>query len=236
MVWGGGTGTPFINNGNIQYLSEEAGMVWFLLALLWGSIIVKLIYGYKYDKLMIIVLSIFGLISTKFIWLPFSIQQGIAVTFWIYLGIEIKNRRLIDKLIQVNKIWIYLAVILWGISILFGTTHLFANRYGLGIIDILGAISGSLIIFLIANVLDKKTYKLKNILCWIGSNTITIYIIHYLERRIFSVDKIVNLIPISSKLLNLSIQIILICIICCGTAYIYNRYLHKYILNVVKIY
>ncbi len=82
---GNSTGSNYIDlQGNIQQ-TDGVGMLWFLLALFWGSIILRLIITLKPKWSLLIALSCFavGVFSVNLFWLPFSIQNGLVATLYM---------------------------------------------------------------------------------------------------------------------------------------------------------
>lgn len=55
---------------------QPIGAIWFLLALLWALLLVKLLINKKYGFIGILAIAIISYITSKDVWLPWSLQSG----------------------------------------------------------------------------------------------------------------------------------------------------------------
>ncbi|MGN9104721.1 acyltransferase family protein [Oliverpabstia intestinalis] len=109
--------------------TDEIGMLWFLLAMLWSQCIVKffLRYSTRICQCLVVLTTAIGIISVNYIWLPFSIQNGMAASIWIYIGYTIKEKNILqlaENNYKYKKIFIILCMLFWCISIMKGQTEL----------------------------------------------------------------------------------------------------------------
>lgn len=183
---GSGSGTWFYSLKEGWIIIDEIGMLWFLLALFWGSIIVfiilKFFKNYKYVFIYIIIISFIGVYSSKYICLPFSLQNGLAVSFWIYIGYFLKRNKE-ELLLNSHKMVNFTILITsWFISIFFGQTWLFCNYYKLSLIDILGSIGGSYVIYRLAKSIMNISL-LTQFFSFVGKNSLVFYIIHFILEK-----------------------------------------------------
>ena len=78
--------------GSYGYI-EEIGMFWYLIALFWASVVVRIIIAKDYKWAGALLVSAIGIgTSIVFGWIPFSIQSGLGAVFWVYLGYFIKPK------------------------------------------------------------------------------------------------------------------------------------------------
>lgn len=104
ILYGGGQGQgSFYLTKSLEWkaIGCEVGMLWFLLALLWGSLFVYGIAKFKsrtVQCMVVIVIAMFGYLSAQYIVLPFSIQQGMLATSYLYIGLTAKQYGLTDKI------------------------------------------------------------------------------------------------------------------------------------------
>jgi fucose 4-O-acetylase-like acetyltransferase len=206
--------------------NDEIGMLWFLLALFWGSIIIRLIYTIKYRIGLAIGISLVGLVTSRFIWLPFSIQQGMAVVFWIYMGVYIRQKEALHTISDIICSYkVGIIILIWGISAIFGCTHLYENYYGLGIFDVLGAMCGCILVYGGVLWLQKYSVKFKLILSWLGRNTMWIYTVHFLIEKSnilsFIIKRYIVLSDITIVLLRFIVEVF--------AAYIVTMIAHKFL-------
>lgn len=101
------------------------------------------------------------------------------------------------------------------------------------IVEVIGAIFASGIVYICAKWLEKNTKHINKFLQWVGMNTIVFYILHFLENRIFPISKWLNEMGFPREyyvtVTISSIIIILICIV--GTKIFTNC---KYMINILK--
>ena len=197
----------------------EIGMMWYLLALLWSSIVVKAISKNKMAGFIALMISSLAIGSTIIYgWIPFSIQNGLGAVMWVWLGYCIKKKDMLPEVLKlIYSPWIALIIIVWLTSAVYGCIHLYGNYYSLGIVDVTGAIAGCLIVFGICAFLDKKTIWIKKVLSWIGMNSLLIYCLHFLEHNVRPVSKELMDAGLTDKL---QIAVLSWCIISIGTCLI----------------
>ncbi len=137
------------NFGNIE-LGTRIGAIWFLPGLFFAIIFFQIILN-KYDDILkrgaaSIIVGLIGFVTAKFIWLPFSIQSGMMAVFFIWIGYEIKNQNVLERLK-----WTYYVgamIIFWGGYLLgfSGVSFVTANAADI-VISILVGICGSIIVY-----------------------------------------------------------------------------------------
>lgn len=180
--------------GQFGYPSE-IGMLWYLVALFWGCLIVKSVINKKYSVVYILAITSTGFGTSKlFGWIPFSLQNGMGCSIWIYFGYLIKKNVYFGQNTDIirNRVLAGLVFIAWIMSAFYGGINLFANNYSLGVIDFIGAILGSLIVFSLCTELSKSGLKIVGALSWIGKNSLLVYCIHFLEHNVVPVSNFVN--------------------------------------------
>lgn len=235
---GNGKGSVYINRNFQICHTDEIGMLWFLLALLWAQCIVRVFVKYSEKKCLIIVgiVTVLGIYSSHLIWLPLSVQNGMAATVWVYIGFLIKDKEMLVKWKRYRSkdTLLFLCVIFWGISIVFGCTELYKNYYKLGIIDIVGAFSGCVVLYYCVEKIKNRNsfFRLQEFLTWIGKNSIYVYIIHYWEQKI-SPNNTVGLLVRRYLGINIYIDfafsVVIILCICVLVIKIYEQVLIDYL-------
>ena len=69
------------------------GNIWFLLALFFAQVVVNLLLDKKkWGSLSIVLIALIGVVSAKFIWLPFSTQAGAAASIYVAVGMVYRRR------------------------------------------------------------------------------------------------------------------------------------------------
>lgn len=83
-------------------LGTRIGAIWFLPAMFFASITFQLLLKHIADDgylgAVTGIIAIIGYLSARFIWLPFSIQAAMMALFFIWIGYEVNNQKLLDKL------------------------------------------------------------------------------------------------------------------------------------------
>ena len=115
----------------------QIGAIWFLLAMIIGSYIVKQIETRKNPVLWLIAVGCLGYFSSKLIWLPWSIQSAMTASVFIYMGVLIKRYNILEECS--SKIF-PVALVLWINEIIKGDPciGIVTNQYPNGAFDFIG--------------------------------------------------------------------------------------------------
>ncbi len=155
---------------------QPIGAIWFLLALLWALLLTRLLAKIKYSILVLIILLILSVISSKFIWLPWSLQSGVTASIFVYIGILAKEK------IKFDNTWaaiagtaVYLIEVYMNVSL-----SLAKNYFGLYGLSAVGAVLISYAVIYFSKQLGKIRICEK-ILGFIGKNTLSILCFHLIE-------------------------------------------------------
>ena len=193
ILYGGGQGQgSFYLTKSLEWkaIGCEVGMLWFLLALLWGSLFVYGIAKFKsrtVQCMVVIVIAMFGYLSAQYIVLPFSIQQGMLATSYLYIGLTAKQYGLTDK-IKLNFINCSLCLIgfvSWILMSKFSLLEMYCNSYKYGILGWLTSIVISCFIIVICQLILSKNNTIQAVFSWLGKNSLIILCFHYIDARIF---------------------------------------------------
>lgn len=130
-LYGAGT------NHDIPFRVIQIGAIWFLLAMIIGSYIVKIIETKKNPVLWLMIVCCLGYFSSKLIWLPWSIQSAMTASVFIYIGVLIKRYHIIEKH---SNIVFPAALVLWINEIIKGNPciGIVTNQYPNGAFDFIG--------------------------------------------------------------------------------------------------
>ena len=126
---------------------KAIGAVWFLWALFWGSVIFRVTLTFSLCWRGIALLSLFalGVWSSRYIWLPMSIQSGLLVPFYMFIGYVIKQKAAIIQRTKkcILNIILALSFAMWQYFIItFNGFYLVTANIGRGTIDVIGSICG----------------------------------------------------------------------------------------------
>lgn len=188
MLYGSGARIDFL-----KLDLKPIGAIWFLLALLWSTIFLtilvrvlrriqsnwKMIYMITY----VILLFIIAIITSDYIWLPFSIQAGMAGTLFMafgYLYISCKAKIVEQRFPLIVTIAVFLWLFAICLSFYNDRMSLVACRFPNPIFNVIGAISGSFVVVWFSKKVDGCT-KITVPLKYIGRNSLMALSIHLVE-------------------------------------------------------
>lgn len=136
-------------------LGTRIGAIWFLPALFFALVIVQFVLNQISDDkiagICCALIALGGVISARFIWLPFSIQSGMLASFFVWIGYMLKKNSALNRL----KWYHYVAaqiILLFGIHFNFcGIGFVSASVNDL-ILSIPVGIAGCLLIYLLSKI------------------------------------------------------------------------------------
>lgn len=164
------------------YHIKGIGILWFLLALFWALLSVKIWTMHRKQHIAILILVISSYVSSKYIWLPFSFQAGMVASVFVYIGFCVHKYNLLNKI----SFWLFLiSIFVWGFEI--------KNAIGVNMrdntFDGLFSVGGSILIcyaiICISRFIDFKLMVLKKVLCFYGKNSLIILCFHEWETYMF---------------------------------------------------
>lgn len=125
------------SNHDSPFLIIQIGAIWFLLAMIFGTYIVKQIETRKDPVLWLIVICCLGYFSAKIVWLPWSIQSAMTASVFIYVGVLIKRYNILDER---SSNFFPVALVLWINEIIKGDSciGIVINQYPNGAFDFIG--------------------------------------------------------------------------------------------------
>lgn len=181
---------------------DQIGAIWFLWALFWGSIFLRISLAMRREIRIIFIGSLFliGYYTRNLFWLPLSIQPGACSVLFLYIGYLFKIYK--DRIAKIPlSIKVILSLVALIISILFiinfKSFYLVECDIGRGVIDIIGCLCSCWIVILISQFIDRHTRILKNIFINIGEQSLILLCVHIVE---------LNLLPWSIIPYTLSIR------------------------------
>ncbi|WEV66992.1 acyltransferase family protein [Bifidobacterium sp. ESL0769] len=166
-------------------MSRSIGAIWFLLALFWAHLLVHIAYRLPATPLWIISFFAFGYFSSRYIWLPLSVQAGLTSALFVYLGCLAKRFDVMDLLCRRPYLWI-VAAIPWGVAMWkFSSFGLATNAFGdTPALSIIGSVGGTACIVGISIAIDRWAASIGKALAFIGRYTLAIFCAHLLENDV----------------------------------------------------
>lgn len=157
------------------------GAIWFLLALFWARLLLHFFAKLPYTFIWVIACFLVGYGSSRYVWLPWSIQAGMCAVAFLYLGYLAKKYDVLDFVRRVPYIWI-IAFLIWIIDIVFFDGMSMAmNSYGPHpILAVVGSIAGTLCVIGISQLFDKVAV-LGDTFSRIGQASLAILCAHLIE-------------------------------------------------------
>lgn len=174
-------------SGNIEkYGFKRIGAIWFLLAMFIACVFVKYISDKKVMAPCVILVAFIGYLTSKIVWLPFSIQPAMVASIYVYIGFMIRKKH--TKSECFNPLFYFFIVIMWFLTILFGEVNMSRNLYKYGIFSFIGTVCGSYVILMICKWFDGREMlptAITNMLCFFGRNSLIILCFHLIEMEMF---------------------------------------------------
>lgn len=161
----------------------QIGAVWFLLALFWAFLSLHFCLKFKYPIIPAIGLFILGY-STRELWLPLSIQAGMAATLYLQIGFVIREKKLLSKLLNPSALLFCSMIWLSGISFGFGWLDLVRNYFRYGVWDFLFSLSAVVVILNLSHIVNKIPFIAPPVR-FVGKNSLKFLCFHTLELNLF---------------------------------------------------
>lgn len=164
---------------------SRIGPMWFVFALFLAWSLFYLIINIKNEKIhtpLAILLGILGgaLMPLK---LPYQIAQGLVAFFFVYCGYLVKKKKLLEK--KLHPVFYVLMVIVWGVTVVFGSMdlHDYSVRYGM--FSMLGSLCGAFLLIKLFLYLNLLEWNVLDGIRWIGRYSMWVVVIHAIENAVF---------------------------------------------------
>lgn len=180
VFYGTGSKHTSLYWGDMPYI----GPIWFLLALFWAKLVWNFIIrtnaNLKINLTIALIVSFFStLIDRYYINLPFGFLPGMSAIIFIAIGHEIKNYE--------PPFWMIVILLgCWGVCIFHSQLYMVRCWYGHYFLDIFGAIGGTLFVFYLSRLLNKKF--IASTLSWFGINSMAILCFHTIDLQSGFID------------------------------------------------
>lgn len=171
------------------FIMPRIGAIWFLLALFFALIVFKLLVKLpRYIRLILIILIVqLSVYSTKFFWLPLSLQPAGCFILFIYIGYLIRKYEHLIKFNRFTLLASTLLIISWIYCLHIGCGLYLVNASLLhGWLDILGSMGGCIVLVLVSKLIYKKKNLFIDEIINMGKNSIYILCVHLLELTLFT--------------------------------------------------
>lgn len=208
---------------------ELVGPIWYFPALIITSIFFSYCCVKKKGIIYLSSLAIFSVISSRYIWLPWSIQVVPICAIILSFGKLSRTNNKINKLLlntkYKSKIFIFL---IWFLNtIMGGKIYISNNTYTSPILNIISIITGCFIIIWFSILIKNKSKLISRYLINIGQQTIPILCFHTIDLKLISWKKIFGTVGINGGIKYSILLIISHMVFAIGCNIIFN-YIKKY--------
>lgn len=182
----------YANGMNVSnpFYMELIGPIWFFPAMTLASVLLSIFINKKKGWLILIFMMFFGVFSSSYLWLPWSIQAVPVCTLFMWMGKICRTNKKINSILTNPKDNINLLIVIAGLWILSasfgGMVRIVDNTYPNPLINLLSAITGCFLFIWVSDFLGKVTKKISELLIKIGQLTIPILCIHTLDLRLIT--------------------------------------------------
>lgn len=170
--------------GTIE-LGTRIGAIWFLPAMFFAVIMFQGLLQVIDDRrklgLATVAIALMGVISARFIWLPFSIQSGMMATFYIWIGYAVRENGILGRLKWYHYI-IAQVIFLVGIFDNYSNVgFVVANANDLLLSTVVG-LCGCMLVYLIATHMEWSI-----LLSYVGKNSLLVLCAHLFSLEVLGV-------------------------------------------------
>lgn len=181
----------------VPFHIPRIGALWFLWALFWAMVMMKLLTKAKGAVRLIAVAVIFGLSvwSEPRFGLPLSLQPGGCALLFVYVGWLLRRAQPRLEALRIPA-WakaagVALALGLWLWFILtFKSFWLVTADVGRGALDILASCCGCLIVVLLSRLICRGPRQLSGALAFYGRHSLLFLSVHFIELRRLAYTKL----------------------------------------------
>lgn len=136
---------------------NRLGAIWFIFALFLAWCFFYVIINIKNEKLQMGIVLLAGIAGGALmpLQLPYQLAQGLVGLFYVYCGYLLKKKKLLDA--KTSPLIYIIMVVVWGVSVVFGSMNMYAYDVKYGIFSIVGSLCGAFVfikITLYINLLD----------------------------------------------------------------------------------
>lgn len=199
--------TLYANGMNVYkpFYIELIGPIWFLPAMTLASVLLSICINNKKGLLILILMVILGVFSSKYLWLPWSIQAVPVCTLFMWIGKKCRYNKRLNSILTNPKDNLSLVIItasLWILSASFGGMCKFVdNTYPNPLLNLLAAVTGCFLFIWIGNFLEERTKIVSKLLIKIGQLTIPILCAHTLDLRLITWKNIFGIFNINGGII-----------------------------------
>lgn len=185
------------NTYDQPFYIQKIGAAWFLLAMFFGLVTLRLILmlGEKWQAPAVALLFLAGWYSSRFLWLPLSIQSGLCSVLYLYIGYIFKeNRETLSGVSKTAKVGFALLSFAVWISFVrnFTSFWIVGCDFGRGASDIVASLFSCCFVLILSWLIEKNFKILPRFLSFLGRYSIFILCIHTVELDTFQWYRVID--------------------------------------------
>lgn len=166
---------------------SDTGPIWFLMALFFSSILVRLLINKKWAIAIILPLVVGSIISSHYIyWFPLSLHSAMCALGFVYIGALVRKYfpNLFDSMNRFKWIVFGLGIALLIVQTIFNVyLEMFKNYYGFYGLSYLSSILISFSFIVICKWISKINV-FNRMFGFLGRNSLTILCVHAFEQKV----------------------------------------------------
>jgi len=204
---------------------EAIGALWFLWALFWALLVLKLLLNAKtlIRISVVLIYFAFGILTWQKGWLPLSIQTGGPAILYVYIGYLLRQF-MSDENGFCKKYSELLAIV--GIGLIASWINMITHFTGFwlvhcqidnGIEDIIGSLGGCLALIVLSKMIERNLPFIRNFLAFFGRYSIILLCVHITELNINPWPKLMEYMPLSDEIYLIILIVLKITIDCAIT-------------------
>lgn len=173
-LWGAGT------YHEAPLVVHQIGALWFLPALFFGYCTLRAAVGTRFPLAVVLAAAVLGWLSSRFFWLPLSLQPGMFCSLFLYLGYAVRQRQLLRYLSSCRGLAVAaVALMLWGYCVYRGTAiNVVEVGVNGGLIAFVGALAGSYVMVVTSFALERFIRPIARFFNYYGQSTLGILVFH----------------------------------------------------------
>lgn len=215
-------------SGNLEPFGiKRIGAIWFLLALSLATYIMNIVLEKKYAYIYVAVIAYIGYKTSRYIYLPFSIQSGMVGLLFLYIGVVARKYNVLN--IKISLIWYIIFTMLILVSAKLGiTVSMTTNTYKYGVLSIIVATLASFLCIKFSEFIENHTKAIKRLFAFIGENSLICLCVHLISLDCFNWQRVFMIFGIKHfTIANIIVNLIWV-VFMLGTIKILPKLLNKY--------
>lgn len=169
---------------------DSIGPLWFVVMFVLSGILLNLVLQLPKRWQQLVLAAVFSVVgvSLRNVMLPFCLQQSLICTLFMYIGWLMKKTKYLERDIP----WYLLsgAVLLVAAASVFGDVEVSYNVWKNGMVDVLAAIPGGVLLLFVMLSLNRFTGKTMGWVRWLGGQVMYFCCVHTVFYTVIPWEKV----------------------------------------------